>query len=135
VLRAKATIRSIPRSTVTDAAARGDGSAALLDGLTQIRFLAIGQADSPVTLPLLALLTFWFAVIALGLNLFAPRNATILVLDRICAVSVAGAIFIILEMEHPVRRRDPPVRHRFAPRRRRCASSARRARKRRRALS
>jgi hypothetical protein len=73
----------------------------LLDELMQIRFLAIGHGNSPITLPLLTLLTFWFAVIALGLNLFAPRNATILAVNIVCAVSVGGAIFLILEMEHP----------------------------------
>jgi type II secretory pathway pseudopilin PulG len=73
----------------------------LLDELMQIRFLAIGHGTSPITLPLLTLLTFWFAIIALGLNLFAPSNGTILAVNVLCALSLGGAIFLILEMEHP----------------------------------
>jgi hypothetical protein len=87
---------------------------ALVDELMQIRFLAMGHGGSPITMPLLALLSFWFVVIALGLNVFAPRNATILALDLVCAASVAGAIFLILEMEHPfggvIRLSDAPLR-------------------------
>jgi hypothetical protein len=86
----------------------------LADDLLQTRVLAVGHATSPVTGPLVVLLSFWFAVIALGLNLFAPRNPVIWVMNGVCALSVAGAIFLILEMERPyggvIRLSDAPLR-------------------------
>lgn len=73
----------------------------LADDLERIGFLSRTHTGSPVILPLLVLIVFWFGVITLGLNLFAPRNGTIRTLNVLCAVSVAGAIFLILEMDHP----------------------------------
>lgn len=72
-----------------------------VDDLARLRSLAIAKAGSSITMPLLGLLVFWLAVIALGLNLFSPRNWTIYVLDLVCAVSSAAAIFLILEMDQP----------------------------------
>jgi hypothetical protein len=37
----------------------------------------------------------------MSFGLFAPRNATIFVTLLVSAVSVAGAIFLILELDHP----------------------------------
>ena len=36
-------------------------------------------------------------------GLLAPRNATVLAVLFVCAISVAGAIFLILEMDQPFR--------------------------------
>jgi len=38
----------------------------------------------------------------LSFGLFAPRNATVLLVLLVCALSVSGAIFLILEMNHPL---------------------------------
>jgi len=45
------------------------------------------------------LLVFWFTVISAGLNLFAERNATTVTFNVLCALSIGGAIFLILEMD------------------------------------
>jgi hypothetical protein len=78
-----------------------DKAAQLSDELLRIRSLAIAHTGSAIMAPLLSLLVFWFAVIAAGLNLFAPRNGTIWAVNVIVALSVAGAIFLILEMDQP----------------------------------
>ncbi|MEP6998684.1 MAG: hypothetical protein ABI900_13615, partial [Betaproteobacteria bacterium] len=51
--------------------------------------------------PLLAVLIFWISAIFLSFALFAPRNATVLVTLFVCAFSVSGAIFLLLEINGP----------------------------------
>ena len=74
---------------------------ALLDEVRQIRFLALVRQSTGIMTPLLVLIVGWLGLINLGLNLFAPRNGTVLVLNVLVAASVAAAIFLILEMERP----------------------------------
>jgi hypothetical protein len=69
--------------------------------LAQTRWLLIAQSESPVPPLLLAVLVFWIAIIFLSFALFAPRNATVLVTLLICALSVSGSIFLILELNRP----------------------------------
>lgn len=73
----------------------------LADDIEQIVALAVAQSGSSITMPLLVLLVFWFAVIAAGWNLFAPRNATTIAVNLLCAASLGGAIFLLLEMDRP----------------------------------
>lgn len=86
----------------------------LIDDLAQLRSVAIAHSGSSITPPLLALLVFWLMIIAVGLNLFAPSNGTIHAVNVLCALSVAGAIFLILEMDQPyeglIRVSDAPLR-------------------------
>ena len=69
--------------------------------LAQTRWLMIAQADSPVPPVMLVVLIFWIAIIFLSFALFAPRNATVLVTLLVCALSVSGSIFLILELNRP----------------------------------
>ena len=46
-------------------------------------------------------LVTWLAVIFCSVGLFAPRNATVYAFTFVCALSVSGAIFLILEMDRP----------------------------------
>ena len=69
--------------------------------LAQTRWLLIAQAESPVPMLLLAMLVFWIAIIFLSFALFAPRNATVLVTLLVCALSVSGSIYLILELNRP----------------------------------
>ncbi len=62
---------------------------------------------------------FWLTLIFMGFGLFSPpRNATVVAALFLCALSVSGAIFIILEMDDPltgvVRISDVPMRKALA---------------------
>jgi hypothetical protein len=59
------------------------------------------QAGSFISMPLLAVLVFWLAIIFTSFGLFAPRNATAIASLFVCVLSVSGAIFLILEMYSP----------------------------------
>jgi hypothetical protein len=70
--------------------------------MLQARWLLIEQAQSALPLPFLVVLLFCLTMLFLSFGLFAPRNATVIIVLLIGAMSVSGAIFIILEMNHPL---------------------------------
>jgi hypothetical protein len=70
--------------------------------MLQARWLLIAQAQSALPTPFLVVLLFWLTMLHLSFGLFAPRNATVIAVLLISALSVSGAIFIILEMNHPL---------------------------------
>ena len=47
------------------------------------------------------MLVFWLTALFVSFGLFSRPNATIIVTLLICALSVSGAIFLILEMDQP----------------------------------
>ena len=73
--------------------------------LLQARWLLIEQAQSVLPLLFLVMLLFWLTMLHLSFGLFAPRNATVITVLLISALSVSGALFIILEMNHPLQGR------------------------------
>jgi len=61
----------------------------------------VTQTGSSITTPLLVLLVFWFAVIVAGWNFIAPASGTTLFVNVLCALSISGAIFLLLQMDQP----------------------------------
>ena len=70
--------------------------------LRETRWLVIEQAQNSLPAPFLVVLLFWLTALHMSFGLFAPRNATVILVLFICALSVSGAIFLILEMNHPL---------------------------------
>jgi hypothetical protein len=50
---------------------------------------------------MLIVLVAWLAIIFMSVGLFAPPNATVIVALMLSALSVAGAIFLIPELDMP----------------------------------
>lgn len=69
--------------------------------LAQTRWLMFEQSANSISFPLLAVLIFWLTIIFISFGLFAPPNATVIATLFVCAISVSGAIFLILEMYTP----------------------------------
>ncbi len=69
--------------------------------IMETRWFVLGGLGSSVPLLFLVVVVFWLTVIFGSFGLFAPRNATVVAVLFVCALSVAGAIFLILEMDHP----------------------------------
>ncbi|MGB3551810.1 MAG: hypothetical protein WA993_14055 [Candidatus Binatus sp.] len=67
----------------------------------QARLLLLEQGGRSIPMPFLALLVFWLTIIFLSFGLFAPPNATVIVTLFLCALSVSGAIFLIMELDRP----------------------------------
>jgi hypothetical protein len=75
--------------------------ATLLADLGQLRSLLIAQSIPSISKPMLIILVSWLVVIFFGFSLIAPPNATTALALVASAFSVAGAIFLILELDHP----------------------------------
>ena len=75
--------------------------ATLLIDLGQLRSLLIAQSIPSISIPMLIILVSWLVVIFFGFSLIAPPNATTTLALVASAFSVACAIFLILELDHP----------------------------------
>jgi Protein of unknown function (DUF4239) len=67
----------------------------------QERFLLFSHLGSSIPAPFLVVLLFWLAVLFASFALLARPNATTLASLIVCALSVSGAIFLILELDEP----------------------------------
>jgi len=67
----------------------------------QMRWLQYEQAGAKLSKPMLGILIFWITVLFVSFGLFAPSNGTALAALLLAALSVAGAIFLILELQSP----------------------------------
>src|SRR4030095_1714205 len=76
-------------------------AATLMTQLAELRALLQAQAVSSVSMPLLIVVAVWLVVIFLGFSVLAPANATSALALIAGAFSVACAVFIILELDHP----------------------------------
>ena len=70
--------------------------------LLQARWLLIEQTQSTVPTAFLVILVFWLTVLYVSFGMLAPWNATAVVALVVCALSISGAIFLVLEMNHPL---------------------------------
>ena len=67
----------------------------------QERFLLFSHLGSSIPTLFLVVLLFWLAVLCASFALLARPNATTLASLIVCALSVSGAIFLILELDEP----------------------------------
>lgn len=74
----------------------------ILAEIAQNRLLIIEEQQEPVPTVFLALLVFWLALLFVSFGLFAPGNFTVAAVMVVCAASVTSAVFLILEMSHPL---------------------------------
>jgi hypothetical protein len=76
---------------------------ALVEVASANRWLLLLQQHGSISPPLLIVVVTWLTLIFFGFGVLAPpRNATVVTALFLCALSVAGAIFIILEMDEPL---------------------------------
>ncbi len=73
----------------------------LLTGMGETRGLLYEQAGGSLSWPFFVILVFWVVVLFVGFGFLARSNATVLVALFVGALSVAGAIFLIIEMNRP----------------------------------
>jgi Protein of unknown function (DUF4239) len=67
----------------------------------QMRWLLFERASSSISTPLLVIVVFWLAILFFSFGLFGPSNSTALAALLVAALSVSGALFLILELDHP----------------------------------
>jgi hypothetical protein len=69
--------------------------------LGKMRWMLFEQMESSISYPLLTIMVFWLALTFLSAGLFAPPNGTVITAQATAALAVAGAIFLILELDRP----------------------------------
>ena len=69
--------------------------------LGQMRWLLFEQTGSSISTPLLVIVVFWLAILFFSFGLFGPSNGTAVVALFVAALSVSGAIFLVLELDQP----------------------------------
>jgi len=69
--------------------------------IAKSRWLLFVQTGSAISTPFLVVLVFWLTLNFVSFGLFAPRNATVIATLLLGALSVSGAIFLILELDRP----------------------------------
>ena len=78
-----------------------DEAAHLAADLGQMRWLLFEQLETSISLPMLLVVVCWLAILFFSFGLFCPGNATAIGALLVAALSVSGAIFLILELDHP----------------------------------
>jgi hypothetical protein len=73
----------------------------LAAAVLRTRWLALADTGSSVPVPFLVILLFWLTIIFASFGLSAPRNTLVVMVFVMCALSVAAAIFLVLEMDGP----------------------------------
>ena len=75
---------------------------AQMASLAESRWLIFEQMQNPLPQVFLVVLGFWLIQLFVGLGLIAPRNSTSVIAMLTCALSMSAAVFLILEMNHPL---------------------------------
>ena len=74
----------------------------LTNELLETRWLTIERAQGSLPTAFLVILFFWLIILFICIGLFAPANKTVISIMLVCAISVAGAVFLIREMNNPL---------------------------------
>ena len=76
-------------------------ASSLVMEIAQLRVLMLAQAEPSIPRPLLIMVACWLLIIFLYFSLLAPPNITTVLSLTAAAISVAGALFLIMELDQP----------------------------------
>jgi hypothetical protein len=78
-----------------------DQSMEQYETIVKARWKLIEEAHSKISQPFFKTLAFWLFVIFLSFGLIAPRNALALVMITLGALSIASAVYVIVDLDTP----------------------------------
>jgi hypothetical protein len=82
--------------------------------IAHTRWLILARSSGTIPGPFLAVLAAWLALTFAGLGIVAARNGTVMAAGIAAALAVAGALFLILELDVPydgvIKLSDAPLR-------------------------
>jgi hypothetical protein len=76
-------------------------SLSLFERLLQRRWKLIEEAHGSISVPFYAMLVFWLVVVFASFGLNAPRNLLAFSMIALGALSIASAIYVILDLDTP----------------------------------
>ena len=99
----EALAQAIRRLTPTDDSQRALQGRALdlAEAVLQNRWIVTTSAGASVPWPFLSVLVFWLTITFMSFGLMGARNAMVVSVLLLCALSVAAAVFLVLEMDGP----------------------------------
>ena len=99
--RLQASIRAL---TPKDEAQRGlqERAVQLTGEMVNSRWLLTMQRNGSISVPLLVIMVFWLSLIFAAWGVFSPRNLVVATALLACALSVSGAVFLIMELDQPL---------------------------------
>jgi hypothetical protein len=71
------------------------------EDVVKTRWRVLGSSGGTVPRPFLVVVIFWLTVTFGSFGLYAPRNATVIAVLFVAALSVSAAVFLILELDSP----------------------------------
>ena len=69
--------------------------------MDETRRLLYEQAGGSLAWPFFVVLVFWLVMLFFGFSLYARPNATVILASFVGALTIAGAVFLILELHRP----------------------------------
>jgi hypothetical protein len=75
---------------------------AICNDLLLSRWIQIEQAQTTIPPPFVVILLFWLTMLYMSFGLMSPRNLTVIAVMFVGALALATALFLILEMNHPM---------------------------------
>jgi hypothetical protein len=91
---------SSPRPNDAQRSLQSRAIQAFTDG-AQIRLQLFAQTGNSIPTPFLIILIFWLSAIFVSFTLFSQTNLIVTASLFVCALSFAGAIFLVLELDNP----------------------------------
>lgn len=73
----------------------------LTEDVIKARWRALGSQEGSVPLLFLTVVIFWLTVTFVSFGLYAPANASVIIVLLVSALSVAAAVFLTLELDDP----------------------------------
>jgi hypothetical protein len=73
----------------------------LAESLLKDRWLVVAEGSRTIPLPFLVILLLWLTLTFTSFGLSAPNNVTVITVLFVCAMSIASALFLVLEMDSP----------------------------------
>jgi hypothetical protein len=71
------------------------------ESLLASRWSVVAAFGTSIPIAFFGFLLFWITITFASFGLFAPQNATVLSVLFVCALSVAGAVLLVLELDGP----------------------------------
>jgi hypothetical protein len=70
--------------------------------IAEARWLMLARSEAGFPWLFLTILVAWLVMLFFSFGLLAPRNPTVLCIIFLCSLSVACAVFPIVDMQHPL---------------------------------
>ncbi|SEN20820.1 Protein of unknown function [Pseudomonas sp. ok272] len=104
IQQSEALLREVEALTPTNDSQRALKAQALqlMDEVFATRWLVLLQAHASIPPTMLVILVAWLSIIFGSFGLFAPRNATIVIVLMLCALSTSASILLVEELNRPL---------------------------------